>query len=88
MPKTVRIFTSATCAPCKQLKPELEFQAQHRGFELIKTELSPETQAEFAKFGIRAVPVTVLLDGDVEVDRFIGPMTASGIEAKLNEWGV
>lgn len=86
MPKTVRVFTSPTCAPCRQLKPELEFQAQNRGFELIKVELGPDTQQEFAKFGVRAVPVTILMDGDKELDRFIGPMSPSGIEARLNEW--
>lgn len=88
MPKTVRVFTSPTCAPCRQLKPELEFQASQRGFTLDKVELSPATQEEFAKFGIRAVPVTVLMDGEVEVSRFIGPLTASGISAKLDEWGL
>jgi thioredoxin-like negative regulator of GroEL len=88
MSKFVRIFTSPTCAPCRQLKPELEFQAQQRGFTLDKVELAVATQDVFAKFGVRAVPVTMLMDGETEVDRFVGPLTPSGVEAKLAEWGL
>lgn len=88
MPKTVIVFTSPTCAPCRQLKPELQFQSEQRGFTLRQVELSPATQAEFAQYGVRAVPVTVLHDGSQELDRFIGAMTPSAIEAKLVEWGL
>ena len=88
MSKEVIVFTSPTCAPCKQLKPELEFQSQHRGFAMRVVEMKFENQAEFAKYEVRSVPTVVCHDGEQEIGRFIGGMTTTAIEAKLAEWGL
>lgn len=86
--KEVIVFGSPTCAPCRQLKPEMEFQSQHRSFPLRVVEMSFENQAEFMKYGVRAVPTVVCHDGEQEIGRFIGGMTATAIEAQLQEWGL
>lgn len=88
MSKEVIVFSSTTCAPCKQIKPELEFQAQHRGFPVRFVEMAIANQAEFAKYEVRSVPTVICHDGDQEIGRFIGGLGATAIEAKLAEWGL
>lgn len=87
--KKVVVFTSPTCGPCKRLKPELIAQSEIRGFELEIVELSEETRPRFAEFGIRAVPVTILIDKSdgKELDRFPGQLSSASVEAKMVEWG-
>lgn len=86
--KEVILFSGATCAPCKQIKPELEFQSQQRGFPLRVVEMKAENATVFAQYGVRSVPTVVCHDGEVEIGRFIGAQTAAAIEAKLNGWGL
>lgn len=90
MPKTkVVVFTSPTCGPCKNLKPELIAQAQLRGFELEIVELADDTRPRFVQHGIRAVPVTMLVDEQgKEIDRVPGQLSAASVEAKLVSWGL
>lgn len=88
MPKKIVVFTSPTCGPCKRLKPELISQSEQRGFELEIVVLSEETRSRFAEHGIRAVPVTMLVDENgQELDRAHG-LSATHVEAKLTEWGI
>lgn len=88
MSKKVVVFTSPTCGPCKRLKPELIAQADTRGFELEIVELSDDTRPRFAEYGIRAVPVTMLVEDGVEVERVPGQLSAIALEAKLTDWGL
>lgn len=90
MTKKVVVFTSSTCAPCKRLKPELKFHADNRGFELEIVELATDgsNRDRFRAAGVGAVPVTLLMDGDKELDRFAGGMTASAVEARIADWGL
>jgi thioredoxin-like negative regulator of GroEL len=85
--KKIVVFTSPTCAPCKRLKPELIGQSELREFALEVVELSEETRPRFTEVGIRAVPVTIAYDGDIEIGRFSGQLSSSSVEAKLVEWG-
>ena len=86
--KEVIVFSSPTCAPCKQIKPELEFQSKHRGFAMRVVEMTFANQAEFAKYEVRSVPTVICHDGEQEIGRFIGAMTATAVEVKLAEWGL
>jgi len=88
MSKEVIAFVSETCAPCRQLKPEMEFQAEHRNFTLRMIEMSFENAPEFARYGVRIVPTVVCCDNDEEIGRFVGGMTTTAIEGKLGEWGL
>lgn len=88
MSKELIVFTSPTCAPCKQLKPDLEaLQAQH-GFTMRYVSMEPANAQEFMKFGVRTVPTVVCHDGESEVGRFIGAMTPTAILAQFETWGV
>lgn len=86
MSKKVVIFTSPTCGPCKDLKPKLIEQAETRGFNLEIVELSDDTRPRFTQHGIRAVPVTMLMENESEVERVAGRITPMALEAKLNDW--
>lgn len=90
MTKKVVVFTSATCGPCKRLKPELQAQALDRGFNLEIVELATDgsNRDKFREAGVTGVPVTVLMDGNKELDRFVGGMTPTAIEQRLGEWGL
>lgn len=88
MSKKVVVFTSPTCGPCKRLKPELIAQAELRGFELEIVELSVDTRPRFDEYGIRAVPVTMLVEDGAEVERVPGQLSAASVEAKLIGWGL
>lgn len=88
MSKELIVFTSATCAPCKQLKPELEFQQQQRGFAMRIVEMTFENKDEFAKYGVRGVPTVVCRDGEEEIGRFIGAMTPTAVGNYLDTWGL
>lgn len=89
MPNKVVVFTSPTCGPCKRLKPELAAQAELRGFELEIVELADDNRPRFERHGIRAVPVTMLVDeSGEELSRFAGQLSTASVEAKLIEWGL
>lgn len=90
MTKKVVVFTSPTCAPCKRLKPELKFHAEDRGFELEIVELAQDgsNRERFRAAGVAAVPVTVLYEDGVEVDRFQGAMTPTAVAARIGDWGL
>lgn len=86
--KEIIVFTSATCAPCKQLKPDMEALQQEHGFPMRYVEMSHDNAPEFMKFGVRTVPTTVCHDGDAELGRFIGAQTPTAILSQLQTWGV
>ena len=88
MSKEVIFFSGQTCAPCKQLKPEMEFQAQHRGFAMRIVDMCHENKDEFLKYGVRSVPTVVCHDGENEIGRFVGAQTSIGVEASLAAWGL
>lgn len=88
MPNKVVVFTSPTCGPCKRLKPELIAQAEKRGFELEIVELADDNRPRFERHGIRAVPVTMLVDeSGEEISRFAGQPSPAVVENTLTEWG-
>ena len=58
------VFTSPTCAPCKQLKPDLEALQAEFGFPMRYVSMEPANAQEFMKFGVRTVP-TVVCPGPV-----------------------
>lgn len=90
MTKKIVVFTSPTCAPCKRLKPELQFHAGDRGFELEIIELAADgsNRDKFRAAGVTGVPVTTLVEDGKEIDRFQGAMTAVAIQQRISEWGL
>lgn len=88
MSKELIVFTSATCAPCKQLKPELEFQQRQRGFTMRVVEMTIVNQGEFIKYGVRGVPTVVCHENGQEIGRFVGAMTSAEVASHLDAWGL
>lgn len=84
----ILMFTSATCAPCQNLKPAvLRMQDWHK-FRLRLVEASPATREEFAQYNVRSVPTIVCLNDDgSEKGRFTGGFPTA-LEEQLKRWGV
>ncbi len=78
--RTVTLFTTPWCGPCKAFKPLLQRVTDDLGISLslIDAEENPEAAAEA---GIRSIPSTIIsLDGE-EIHRHSGTMP----ESKLRE---
>ncbi len=77
--KRVIRFTASWCQPCKTLAKNLES---------INTNVPIETydideKQEYAKeFGIRSVPVLIMMDSNVEIKRMTGVKSLK----ELNDW--
>lgn len=85
----VLIFTSPTCGPCKTLKPLLMGMAVTHNFNCTTVQASAETQAEFLKHNVRAVPTVVVLnDGGEDVGRFTGLKTEEALFKFLKDCAV
>lgn len=60
------LFTSPTCAPCKQMKMDLA--AMGIGAEITPVDVSRQENADLlATYGVRSVPTIVFLDDDEEI---------------------
>lgn len=86
--KSVTIFTTPTCGPCKRFKPELVREAAERGFKLEIVELSADTRPAFDKHGVRGAPTVIVFDGDKEFDRFSGAKSPEELARALTTWGL
>lgn len=62
-------FSAAWCQPCKTLSPIMNEVSSHIEVEKIDVDLDYE---KAQKYGVRNIPTVVLVDGVVEVKRFIG----------------
>lgn len=88
MPKKVLVFTSATCAPCQQLKPEIEKRQAERGFDMEVFVLE-ENANPFSQFKVRAAPTVVCInENGVEVGRFTGGIPPAALDNHLKNWGL
>lgn len=77
--KSLKRFTAAWCAPCKELQKTLESMNLDIPIDVIDIEKDFE---ETVKYKVRSVPTLILFEDDVELKRMSGPAT----EAKLLEW--
>ena len=75
--KIVR-FTASWCQPCKALAMNLDKANLEVPIEVVDVD-AMATVAE--AFGIRAVPVLVLLEGDKEVARSVGVKTVDQLKS-------
>lgn len=78
------LITTATCVPCKVMKPLVIDAADAAGAQL--TVLTVEAGDEVLELhDVRAVPTLIKLDGDKEVARLRGKQSLADIKAFFAE---
>jgi thioredoxin 1 len=81
--KTAKYFTATWCGPCQQFKPIMEeLKSDGLPIEIIDIDSNEDLAREFV---VRSVPTTIIMDGEVEVERFIGAKTKRLIKNRLGE---
>ena len=69
------MFTTNTCAPCKQMKETMK-EIDHTNIHLEYLDARAETE-QVLKYGLRTVPSLVMLDGDGDlIKQHSGVMSA------------
>jgi thioredoxin 1 len=66
-------FWAPSCGPCRMQTPVLEALAEQDGdlVQVVKVNVDQNPQLA-GLFRIQSIPTLVLLDGDVEIQRFVG----------------
>ena len=72
-------FYADWCGPCKMLSKTIETIKDEIPFEI--EEIDADTNIDMAqKYNIRGLPTMVMVDGETEVKRHIGNMTADQVK--------
>jgi thioredoxin 1 len=82
--KKVYKFSATWCPPCKRLSENLRNIESPIQIEEIDIDLD-ENKELSRKFKIRGIPTMVIVDGDVELKRKSGPMSAKEYLEWVNE---
>ena len=70
--KTVKYFTASRCGPCKFFKPtKEEIEIEGHSVQFIDVDHDENDLTE--KYGIQAVPTTIIEVNGKEISRFTGP---------------
>jgi thioredoxin-like negative regulator of GroEL len=81
--KPLTIYWSATCGPCRSMKPELRALCADADVELIEKNIA-DCMDEVRKLGIRGVPTVALGDEIL----FVGGFSRASMETMLKAAGV
>lgn len=81
------LFTSATCGPCKLMKPRLVALAAEKGLELHVLDIAYEMDHVRA-LGIRGVPSLVVVEPGRQEVLFTGALSDEQVLAKLQQKGI
>ena len=80
--KTVKYFTASWCGPCKMFKPIMkEIEREGHSIQFIDVDYDENDLAE--KYGVQALPTTIIVDGSKEVERFVGALSKKEVLDKL-----
>lgn len=75
------------CAPCRAIAPVVDQLAKDYSgkvvFGKLNVDENPETQQ---RFGIMAIPTLLVMKDGKEVDRIVGALPKSQLEAKISEY--
>lgn len=79
------LFCTSWSIPCRQQGEILDNLCNHYGNDTEITKIDIDHSPEFAdRWTIQAIPTTLLLSGDREIDRFIGLLSVDMLQAILD----
>tara|TARA_B100001094_G_C17653819_1_gene540921 strand:+ start:277 stop:522 length:246 start_codon:yes stop_codon:yes gene_type:complete len=74
--KKILYFTAAWCGPCKALGPIMDSLQGQINFNKIDVDTNTELSAQY---GVRGVPLLILLENGEEVNRLVGIQSKENI---------
>ena len=75
---------AAWCAPCRAIAPVVEELAKEYSGKVVFGKLNVDDNPETAeKFDIRAIPTLLVMKNGSEVDRIVGVLPKSQLEARI-----
>jgi thioredoxin 1 len=78
---------AAWCAPCRAIAPVVEQLARGYSGKVVFGKLNVDENPETAgKFSIMAIPTLLVMKDGKEVDRIVGVLPKSQLEAKINRY--
>lgn len=76
-------FSAEWCGPCRTMKPTVDqFEATHKNVEVKRIDIDQDSDTP-QKYGVRAVPTFVLVQGDQELTRVVGARSLSAFNAAI-----
>jgi thioredoxin 2 len=77
-------FWAPWCGPCKMVTPSLEWLARAHAGRLKVVKLNVDEEPEIAgRYGVQGIPLLVLVRNGEELDRLVGAVPETQIEAWL-----
>jgi thioredoxin 1 len=73
-------FSASWCGPCKMLSTTIAGIKDEIPYPIEEIDIDANSELAQA-FGVRGVPTMVIVDGDKEVKRKVGAMTAAELKA-------
>jgi thioredoxin 1 len=78
---------AAWCAPCRAIAPVVEQLAKDYSGKVVFGKLNVDENPETAqRFGIMAIPTLLVMKNGEEVDRIVGALPKSQLEAKIDTY--
>jgi len=75
------------CAPCRAIAPMVEEMAKDYSGKVVFGKLNVDENPETTqRFGVMAIPTLLIMKGGKEVDRIVGVLPKSQLEAKVNAY--
>lgn len=72
-------FYAEWCGPCKMLSKTLDTMKEQIPYEIVEIDVDNDIETS-SKYGIRGVPTMIMVDGDAEVKRQTGNMSAEQLK--------
>lgn len=78
---------AAWCAPCRAIAPVVEQLARDYSGKVVFGKLNVDENPETAqRYGIMAIPTLLVMKNGEEIDRIVGALPKSQLEAKISTY--